>query len=154
MNWDQSPWRLRYVVKSTRPIVNPPSGRYVHVDTFFDTARKRCNNFLINNHPTQISSINNNDNHSLNEHAKDNSVTIKEADKGGAIVLFNARDYINRCENHLSDTTNYKNVKKQTLKEFMSEAKKKKKQSTWHMRSVPQKHATWSSETSGLPWNS
>ena len=63
--------------------------------------------FLINNHPTQISSININDNHSLNELAKDIIVTIKEADKGGAIVLFNTRDYINNCENHLPDTTNY-----------------------------------------------
>ena len=102
----------------------PPSGRNVHVDSFVDTARKQCNNFLINNHPTQISSINNNDNHSLNELAKDNSVTIKESYKGGAIVLFNTRDYINSCENHLSDTTNDKNVQPKTHKEFMSEAKK------------------------------
>ena len=80
--------------------------------------------FFINNHPTQISSININDDHSLNELAKDNSVTIKKADKGGAIVLFNTRDYINICENHLSDTTNYKNVQPKTHKEFMSEAKK------------------------------
>ena len=79
--------------------------------------------FLINNHPTQISNINNNERHSLNELAKDNSVTIKEAVKGGAIVLFNTRDYINSCENLLSDTTNYKNVQPKTLEEFMSEAK-------------------------------
>ena len=62
--------------------------------------------FLINDHPTHISNINNNEKHSLNEHAKDNSVTIKEADKGGAIVLFNTNDYISSCENLLSDATN------------------------------------------------
>ena len=73
--------------------------------TLVHTARKQCSNFLINDNPTQISDINNNEKHSLNELAKDNSVTIKEADKGGAIVLFNARDYINSCENLLSDTT-------------------------------------------------
>ena len=78
---------------------------------------------LVNNHPALISSINNNDEHSINELANDNSVTIKETDKGGAIVLFNTRDYINSCENLLSDTTNYKNVQPKTLKEYMSEAK-------------------------------
>ena len=60
----------------------PPSGHNVHADSFVDIARKQCNHFLINNHPTQISNINNNEKHSLNELAKDNSVTIKEADKG------------------------------------------------------------------------
>ena len=101
-----------------------PSGRNIHVDSFVDTARKQCNNFLINNHPTQISNSNNNDEHSVNELAKDNTVTIKEADKGGATALFKTRDYINSCENLLSDTTNYKNVQPKTLKDFMSEAKK------------------------------
>ena len=72
--------------------------------------------FKINNRPTQISNINNNEKHSLNELAKDNSIAIKEADKGDAIVLFNTRDYINSCEYLLSDTTNYKNVQPKTLK--------------------------------------
>ena len=100
-----------------------PSGRNVHVDCFVDTARKQCNNFFINDHPTQICNINNNEKHSLDELAKYNSVTIIEADKEGAFVLFNTRDYINSCENLLSDTTNYKSVKPKTLKELMSEAK-------------------------------
>ena len=93
----------------------PPSGRNVHVDSFVDTARKQCNNVFINDHPTQISNINNNEKHSLDELAKYNSVTIIEADKGGAVVLFNTRDYINSCENLLSDTTNYKSVQPKTL---------------------------------------
>ena len=67
------------------------------------------------NHPTQISNINNNEKHSPNELAKDNSVT-KEADEGGAIVIFYTRDYINSCENLLSDAANYKKV--QPLKEL------------------------------------
>ena len=51
------------------------------------------------------------------------SVTIKETDKGGAIVLFNTRDYVNSCENLLLDATNYKNVQPKTHKQLMSEAK-------------------------------
>ena len=81
------------------------------------------NNATIFNQSTQISNIINNEKHSLSELAKDNSVTIKEADKGGAIVLFNTRDYINSCENLLSDTINDKNEQPKTLKEFMSKAK-------------------------------
>ena len=38
-------------------------------------------------------------------------------------MLRNTRDYINSCENRLSDTTNYKRVQPKTLKEFMGEAK-------------------------------
>ena len=77
---------------------------------------------LINNHPTQICD-NNNEKHSLNELAKDHSVTINEADKEGANVLFSTREYINSCENLLSDATKYKNVQPITPKEFTSEAK-------------------------------
>ena len=78
--------------------------------------------FFINNNPTQISNINNNK-HFINEVAKDNSVTIKVADKEGAMVLFKTLDYINSCENLLSDTTNYKKVQPKTIKEFTSETK-------------------------------
>ena len=120
-NRDKHPTKETPFMKPQSGNRTPLSGRNVHVDSFVDTARKQCNNFLINNHPTQISNINNNEKHSLNELAKDNSVTIKEADKGGAIVLFNTLDYINSCENLLSDTTNYKNVQPKTLKEFTSE---------------------------------
>ena len=51
------------------------------------------------------------------------TITIKEADKWGAIVLFNTLDYINSCENLLSDTTNEKNVQPRKHKEFTSESK-------------------------------
>ena len=119
---DKHPTKETPFMKQQSSNWTPPSGRNVHVDSFVDTARKHCNNSLINNHPTKISNIHNNEKHSLNEHAKDNSVTIKEADKGGVIVLFNTLDYINSCENRLSDTTNYKKIQPKTLKEFMSEA--------------------------------
>ena len=105
---DKHPTKETPYMKPLASICTPPSDRNLYVDSFVDTARKQCTKFFINNHPTQISNINNNDKHSLNELAKDNSVTIKEADKGGAIVLFNTRDYVNSCENHLSDTTNDK----------------------------------------------
>ena len=92
----------------------PLSGRNVHVESFVYSARKQCNNFLINN-PIQISNINNNEKHSLNELAKDNGVTIKDAERGGAIVLFNSRDYIKSCVNILLGTTNDKKVRTKTF---------------------------------------
>ena len=54
---------------------------------------------------------------------KDHRVTIKEADEGGAIELFNSLDYINSCENLWLDTTNYKKAQPRTLTEVTSEAK-------------------------------
>ena len=115
-NSDKYPDIETSLMKPQSSNCTPPSGRSVHVDSFVDTARKQCNNLLVNNHPTQISNIENNEKHSLSDLAKDNSVTIKEADKGGAMVLFNARDYINSCENLLSDTTSYKEVQPKYLK--------------------------------------
>ena len=75
---------------------------------FVNTDRKHCNDFLINNNPTQISNINNNEKHSLVELTKDHSVTITEADKICAIVLLSTLDYINSSEKLLLDTTDYK----------------------------------------------
>ena len=107
-NSDKHPAKETPFMKPQSINWTPPSGHNVHVDSFVDTVRRQCNDFIINNNPTQISNININEKHSLNELAKDNSVTMKDVDKGSAIVLFNTRDYINSCENLLSDTTNYK----------------------------------------------
>ena len=115
-NGDKHPANETPLMKPQLNNWTPPSGRNVHVDSFVDTARKQCNNVLINNHPTQISNINNDQRHYLSEVAKDNSVAIKETDKGGAIVIFNTRDYINSCENLPSDTTNYKKYNQGHLK--------------------------------------
>ena len=123
-NSDKHPAKEAPLMKPQSNNWTPPSGRNVHVDPFVNAARKQCNYFLINNQPTQISNSNNKEKHSLNELAKDSSVTIKEADKWGAIVLFKTLGYINSCEDLLSDTTNYKKVEPRTLNEFMREAKK------------------------------
>ena len=39
-------------------------------------------------------------------------------------MLINTRDYVNSCENLLSDATIYESGQQKTLTEFMSEAKK------------------------------
>ena len=70
--------------------------------------------YLKNNNPTQISNIHDNEKESINELANDHRVTIKEADKGGTIVLISTLDYTNNCENLLLDTTNYKIVQQKT----------------------------------------
>ena len=74
---DKHPAKETLLMKPQSIIWTPPSGRNVHVESFADTARKQCNDFLINNHPTQISSINNNEKDCINELAKDNTVTVK-----------------------------------------------------------------------------
>ena len=40
----------------------------------------------------------------------DDSIQIKPADKGGAIVLMDKDTYINKCYDHLNDTTTYKKI--------------------------------------------
>ena len=120
---DEHPANETTLMKPQSSNRTPPSGSNVLVYSFVNTARKRGNNFLINNHPSQISIINNNEKHSMNELAKNNSVTMEEADKGGTIVLPNIRDYFNSCKNLLSDASNYKNVQPKTLKEFIRGAK-------------------------------
>ena len=68
---DKHPTKETPFMKPQSSNWTPPSGRNIYVDSFVDTARKQCNNALINDLPTQISNINKSDNHSLNELAKD-----------------------------------------------------------------------------------
>ena len=43
--------------------------------------------------------------------AKNNEITIKPADKGGAIFIMNTKDYIKEAERQLSDEATYKRIK-------------------------------------------
>ena len=45
-NSDKHPTKETPFIKPQSSNWTPPSGRNVHVDSFVDTARKQCNNFL------------------------------------------------------------------------------------------------------------
>lgn len=47
------------------------------------------------------------ENHALNTLAADTSIIIKEADKGGRIVILNKQDYMQEIHRQLTDTTFY-----------------------------------------------
>ena len=82
-NSDKYPAKETPLMKLRSNNWSPPSVRNVHVDSFVYAHRKQCMSFAVNNNPTQIGSINNNKKkHSLDELAKDQSVTIAEANKG------------------------------------------------------------------------
>ena len=50
--------------------------------------------------------------------SEDESIVIKPADKGGAIVILNTEDYIKECERQLTNTSHYKRLYHNPTKEF------------------------------------
>ena len=85
----------------------PTAGRDKHLDTFIEgvtteimqTTRKPFYSNLNDSHQVALNSLKNN---------KD--ITIKPADKGGAIVIQNTKDYINECNRQLEDKKFYKQI--------------------------------------------
>ena len=49
--------------------------------------------------------------------SKDNSITIKPADKGGAVVILNTSEYVAEAERQLRDTNTYQSMKKDRTNE-------------------------------------
>ena len=78
-----------------------------------DTQRKRSFN------------ITRNERFAIDRLAKDTSIVIKEADKGGGVVIMNKEFYKTKLLEMLEDKSFYKQIENQTTKETMKKLKKK-----------------------------
>ena len=65
--------------------------------------------------------ISKNERQSLKDLAKDKTITIKPADKGGMIVVQNTVDYIKEAERQLKDTQTYQSLDHNPTKDFQKE---------------------------------
>ena len=107
----------------------PAAGRDKYLDTFIEAvttevmnkARKPFHSNLNENHKEALHNLKNNTN-----------ITIKPADKGGAIVIQNTTDYIDECNRQLTDVRFYRHLDhdptnkfNNTIKTTLSKAVKK-----------------------------
>lgn len=84
---------------------NPPHKRDKNLDSFID---------FINNYPLEtesrsknVSNISKDERKAINTLANDNSIVIKQADKGGAFVIMDTDFYTDKMEEHVHDRSTY-----------------------------------------------
>ena len=99
----------------------PPAGRNKDLDTFLnltsdDISQIPKTGFIRKN-------LNRNQFTALNELKNDQTITLKPADKGGAIVIMDTIDYMREADRQLSNTTFYKEVKKDLNPKIAKEIK-------------------------------
>lgn len=87
----------------------PPSGRNVHLDSYISTTKSIFNNFPKNN-DTIKHNITIEQRKAISSLSDDKSIVIKEADKGGGIVIMNKDYYKSKILEMLSDASYYENI--------------------------------------------
>ena len=83
----------------------PNSGRDVGLDTYINCITE---DIMTNTNVPKFSNLTANQKHALKTLEKNDNITIKPADKGGAVVVLNTSDYIDECNRQLTDKTFYK----------------------------------------------
>ncbi|KAK3098186.1 hypothetical protein FSP39_017007 [Pinctada imbricata] len=96
----------------------PPLNRDKHLEEYIHCLRQSANNNILDNHIK--SNINNSQQKAIKDLQKDTSIVIKEADKGGAIVIMDANHYEQMALDQLEDTSFYKKLPKNEDRKTMS----------------------------------
>ncbi|GFR79239.1 low-density lipoprotein receptor-related protein [Elysia marginata] len=82
----------------------PFSGRDSNLDTYIDIISKE----IMTSKPRKtFPNLRNGEKQALNDLKKNKNITIKPADKGGAVVVLNTSDYIAECTKQLSNISHY-----------------------------------------------
>ena len=99
----------------------PPRGRNQRLDEYIDMTK-----VIPRNDPQRKTSFNitRNERKAIDNLAKDTSIEIKEADKGGGIVIMNKEFYKRKLLQMLDDKSFYKQIENQTTKYTMKKIKK------------------------------
>ena len=99
----------------------PPRGRNQRLDEYIDMTK-----VIPRNDSQRKTSFNItcNERKAIDNIAKDTSIAIKEADKGGGIVIMNKEFYKRKLLQMLDDKSFYKQIENQTTKDTMKKIKK------------------------------
>ena len=87
----------------------PPCGRNISLDSYISASKAICSNTIWTNNHTKYN-ITLKQREAIKPLAHDNSIIIKEADKGGGIVIMNTEFYKTKVLEMLSDENYYKPV--------------------------------------------
>ena len=85
----------------------PLAGRDRHLDAFIEGVTSEV---MLKAKKPKSSNLSDNQKIALDNLRKNHDITIKPADKGGAVVVQNTSDYIDECDRQLSDTTFYRQI--------------------------------------------
>ena len=99
----------------------PPKGRNQRLDEYIDMTKVIPRN---DNQRKPSFNITQNERKAIDSLAKDTSTVIKEADKGGGIVIMNREFYKSKLLVMLEDKSFYKQIENQTTKDTMKKNKK------------------------------
>ncbi|KAJ8047674.1 hypothetical protein HOLleu_06726 [Holothuria leucospilota] len=89
----------------------PPNGRNKTLDAVISKTDKELGSFLTTSNNTsnnKRSNLSTGERKALKELIKDTAITIKPADKGGALVIMNTLNYINEAETQLKNEEFYR----------------------------------------------
>ena len=90
----------------------PPTPDNKNLQKYFTKTEQDIFNFVKTTEiPDTTPNLNINERNTLTATIKNNKIEIKKADKGGAIVIMDKEDYINKVEKHLKDEKSYEIVK-------------------------------------------
>ena len=87
----------------------PPCGRNISLDSSISASKAICSNTICTNNHTKYN-ITLKQREAIKSLAHDNSIIIKEADKGGGIVIMNTEFYKTKVLEMLSDENYYKPI--------------------------------------------
>ena len=100
----------------------PPEGRNEHIDPFINNVLNHNNN-LITNIPTNTkNNLSTKQRRAMKELSTNTNIVVKEADKGGAITIINASDYITDYTLLLNDTNTYQTTSSDIIDKHVTEA--------------------------------
>lgn len=101
----------------------PPSGRNETLDTYAATTKTLCSMVSKENKPIKHN-ITLDQRNAIKSLSQDNSIVIKEADKGGGIVIMNADFYKGKILEILTDDNYYQSVQDSNTREIFSKINK------------------------------
>ena len=100
----------------------PPSGRNVNLDTYITTSKTFISN-MNKEHNFIKHNITLEQRKAIKVLSEDESIIIKEADKGGGIVIMNVDFYKSKVLEMLTDVSYYKSIPNSNTKTIFSEIK-------------------------------
>ncbi|XP_070576158.1 uncharacterized protein [Ptychodera flava] len=109
--------------KSQDSIWTPPEGRNSKLDLYINCFRNRVRSEIINTQCKPHYNLSRAERNAVNSLRTNQTIVIKQADKGGATVIMNKSDYLREAVRQLSDTKFYTKLQSDPTMQYKSELK-------------------------------
>ncbi|CAH2284888.1 Hypothetical predicted protein, partial [Pelobates cultripes] len=101
---------------------SPAPGRNAKLDSYIESFRLRTVSLTTKqNQKKMFHNLSVQEQMAINDLKNNHAITIKPADKGGAVVIMNTQDYIKEGDMQLSDDKYYRKLNEDPTKEYTSQ---------------------------------